>query len=140
MRVFADLATLVKEFPDGTLVMKKTLSQRERAAAKGFVQAMSEAIYRLRTEPSMRETIVAGMQKRMRVKREYAEEVYQEYKDVFSYPPRVGRDGLQGVLDIMATQSGKPQADFKADRFVDESILDELAAEGFFKKAEARSS
>lgn len=140
MRVFADLAKVIKEFPDGTVVMKRNLSQRERTAAKRFLQALSEAIYRLRTEPSMRETIVTGMQKRMRVNRKYAEEVYEEYDQIFSYPPRVGRDGLQDVLDIMAKQANKPQAEFKVDRYVDESILDELAAEGFFKKLESRSN
>ena len=140
MRVFADLAKLVKEFPDGTVVMKRNLSQRERAASKRFLQALSEAIYRLKTEPSMRETIVASMQKRMRVNRKYAEEVYEEYNEVFSYPPRVGRDGLQDVLEIMARQTNKPQADFKMDRFLDEGIMDDLAAEGFFKKLAARSN
>lgn len=140
MRVFADLAKLVKEFPDGTVVMKRNLSQRERAASKRFVQALSEAIYRLKTEPAMRETIVASMQKRMRVNRKYAEEVYEEYNEVFSYPPRLGRDGLQDVLDIMAKQANKSQAEFKVDRFVDESIMDELAAEGFFKKLAARGN
>ena len=140
MRVFADLAKLVKEFPDGTVVMKRNLSQRERAASKRFVQALSEAIYRLKTEPAMRETIVASMQKRMRVNRKYAEEVYEEYNEVFSYPPRLGRDGLQDVLDIMAKQANKAQAEFKVDRFVDESIMDELAAEGFFKKLAARGN
>lgn len=140
MRVFADLAKLVKEFPDGTVVMKRNLSQRERAASKRFLQALGEAIYRLKTEPSMRESIVASMQKRMRVNRKYAEEVYEEYNGVFSYPPRVGRDGLQDVLEIMARQANKPQAEFKIDRFVDESIMDELAAEGFFRKLEARGN
>ena len=140
MRVFADLAKIVKESPDGAVIMKRNLSQRERATAKRFLQALSEAIYRLKTEPSLREAIVANIQKRMRVNRKYAEEVYTEYNDVFSYPPRVGREGLGDVLEIMARQTGKPQAEFKIDRFVDESIMDELAAEGFFKKLEARSN
>jgi hypothetical protein len=52
----------------------------------------------------------------------------------------LGRDGLQDVLEIMARQTNKPQAEFKIDRFVDENIMDELAAEGFFKKLEARSN
>jgi ABC-type nitrate/sulfonate/bicarbonate transport system substrate-binding protein len=140
MRVFADLAKVVKEFPDGTVIMKRSLTQREKGTAKRFLQALSEAIYRLKTEPSLREAIVANIQKRMRVNRKYAEEVYEEYDDVFSYPPRVGREGLGDVLEIMARQTGKPQAEFKIDRFVDESIMDELAAEGFFKKLEARSN
>ncbi len=65
MRVFADLAKLVKEFPDCVIVMKRNLSQSEKASAKRFLQAVSEAIYRLKSEPTMREAIVANVQKRM---------------------------------------------------------------------------
>ena len=139
MRIFADLAKVVKEFPDGTVVMKRNLSQREKAPAKRFLQALSEAIYRLKTEPQLRERIVANIQKRMRIDHKYAEDIYEEYNGVFSYPPRVGREGLGDVLEIIARQSGKPSAEFKIDRFLDESLSDELAAEGFFKQLEARS-
>jgi hypothetical protein len=76
----------------------------------------------------------------MRVDRKYAEEVYDEYKEVFSYPPRVGRDGLQDVLEIMSRQREKPQVEFKIDRYVDETMMDELAAEGFLKQLEARNN
>jgi len=139
MRIFADLAKVVKEFPDGTVVMKRNLSQREKAPAKRFLQALSEAIYRLKTEPQLRESIVANIQKRIRIDHKYAEDIYEEYNDVFSYPPRVGREGLGDVLEIIARQSGKPSAEFKIDRFLDESLLDELAAEGFFKQLEAQN-
>ena len=140
MRIFADLAKVVKEFPDGTVVMKRNLSQREKASAKRFLQALSEAIYRLKTEPQLRERIVANIQKRMRIDHKYAEDIYAEYNDVFSYPPRVGREGLGDVLEIIARQAGKPPAEFKIDRFLDESLLDELASEGFFKQLEARKN
>ena len=139
IRIFANLEKVVKEFPDGTIVLKRNLPDRERGSAKRFLQAMSEAIYRLKTEPHLREKIVATIQKRMRVNHQYAEKVYDEYKDVFSYPPRVGREGLADVLEIIARQSGKPQAEFNVDRYLDESMLDELSAEGFFKKLEAGS-
>jgi len=139
MRIFADLAKVVKEFPDGTVVVKRNLSQRERASVKRFLQALSESVYRLKTEPQLREKIVANIQKRMRINRKYAEEVYEEYNEVFSYPPRVGREGLGDVVEIIARQSGKPQVEFKIDRFLDESLLDELAAEGFFKQLETRN-
>ena len=138
MRIFADLAKLVKEFPDGVVVMKRTLTNQERPKAKRFLQAMSEAIYRLKTEPTMREPILANIQKRMRVNRKYAEEVYEEYNQVFSYPPRVGRDGLRDVLEMISKQPGKTQTDFKVERFLDETLLDELANEGFFKQLELR--
>ena len=140
MRVFADLAKLVKEYPDCVVVMKRNLSQQEKTAGKRFLQAISESVYRLKTEPKMREMIVANVQKRMRVNRKYAEEIYEQYNQVFSYPPRVGRDGLGEVLAILSSQTGKTHPEFRIDRFLDESLIDELSAEGFFKKLEARSS
>ncbi len=140
MRIFADLAKLVREYPDCVIVIKRNLPQQKKAAAKRFLQAISEAIYRLETEPAMREQIVSNIQKRMRISRKYADDIYEEYNQVFSYPPRVGRDGLREVLEIIARQSGKSQPEFKIDRFLDESLIDELAAEGFFKKLEARNN
>ncbi len=140
MRVFADLAKLVKEYPDCVVIMKRNLSQVEKAAARRFLQALSEAVYRLQTEPALREPIVGNVQKRMRVSRRNAEEIYEEYNQVFSYPPRVGRDGLREVLEIIARQSGKAQGELRIERFLDESLLDGLSAEGFFKKLEARSN
>ena len=92
MRVFADLAKLVKEFPDGTVVMKRNLSQRERAASKRFVQLSSEAIYRLKTEPAMRETIVASMQKRMRVNRSMPRRFMK--KTTKCFPIHLAWDGM----------------------------------------------
>src|SRR5262249_37074591 len=76
----------------------------------------------------------------MRINREYADEVYDEYNEVFSYPPRVGREGLGDVLEIIARQSGKPQVEFKIDRFLDESLLDELAAEVFLNNWKRETS
>jgi hypothetical protein len=76
----------------------------------------------------------------MRVNRKYAEGIYEQYNQVFSYPPRVGRDGLGEVLEILSRQTSKAQSDFRIDRFLDESLIDELSAEGFFKKLETRSS
>lgn len=140
MRIFADLAKVIKEFPDGTVVMKRNLDGKERSAGKRFLQAVSEAIYRLKTEPQLRERVVANVQKRLRVNRKSAEEIYEEYKDVFSFPPRVGREGLREVLDIIARQAEKPPAEFKTEAFLDESLLDELTAEGFFRQVESRKN
>ncbi len=140
MRIFADLAKVIKEFPDGTVVMKRNLDQKERSAGKRFIQAVSEAIYRLKTEPQLRERVVANIQKRLRVNRKPAEDIYEEYKDVFSFPPRVGREGLRDVLDIIARQSDKPPAEFKIESYLDESIMDELTAEGFFKQLASRKN
>ena len=48
-------------------------------------------------------------------------------------PPRVGRKGLQDVLEIIQREPRRAKDDLKLSRFVDESTLDELEKEGFFK-------
>jgi len=60
-----------------------------------------------------------------------------QYENVFSFPPRVGRKGMAAVIELMQEETGRPKAEFELHRFLDESILDELEKEGFFKKLES---
>jgi hypothetical protein len=62
------------------------------------------------------------------------EENYNIYGRLFAFPPRVGRKGMDGVLEQIQQQSGGAKSDFEFGRFVDESIIDEMEREGFFKK------
>jgi len=62
------------------------------------------------------------------------EENYNTYGRLFAFPPRVGRKGMDSVLEQIQQQSGGAKSDFEFGRFVDESIIDELEREGFFKK------
>ncbi len=137
MTVFANIAELVKEFPDRTIIMERLYLQKERDNAKRFLRAISEATQRLRAESELREKVVAILMKRMRVDRKVAEESYDAYHSVFSYPPRTGRRGLQNVLEIVQKESAHPKADLALNRFLDESAMDELDQEGFFKKLAA---
>ena len=41
---------------------------------------------------------------------------------------------MDGVLEQIQQQSGGAKSDFEFGRFVDESIIDELEREGFFKR------
>jgi hypothetical protein len=79
--------------------------------------------------------------KGMTVLANIAERAYDSYYDVFSFPPRTGRKGLQDVLEIIQAESaGRPKTGFALNRFLDESIMDELEQEGFFKKLSAGTS
>jgi hypothetical protein len=62
------------------------------------------------------------------------------YGGNYSFPPRVGRSGLTGVLEQIQQQSGGSKSDFEVKRFLDESIIDELEREGFFKKFTGKDS
>lgn len=134
MTVLANIADIVKEFPDRTVIMERSYLQKERENARRFLRALSEATYRIRTEPELKERIIGILMKRLRMDRKNAEEGYESYHNVFSFPPRTGRRGLQDVLDIVQKELNRPRTEFTLNRFLDESVMDELEQEGFFKK------
>lgn len=140
LNVLGDLAEIVKEFPDRTFIAERSFLETKRDNAKRFFQGVSEAVYRLRTQPQLRERIVAIIAKRLRLESKSAEEAYDGYYSVFSFPPRVGRKGLQDVVEIIQHESGRSKGESDLSRFVDESIMDELEREGFFKKLAAENT
>ncbi len=138
--ILADLAEIVKEFPDRAFITERSFLERKHDNAKRFFQGISEALFRLRYQPQLKERIVAITAKRLRINGKLAEEAYDGYYNVFSFPPRVGRRGVQDVIEIIQREPGRTKIDADLSRFVDESILDELEREGFFKKLESEFS
>ena len=134
MTVLANIAEIVKEFPDRTVIMERSYLQKERENAKRFLRAISEATYRLKFEPELREKVISVLMKRARMERKDAEEAYDAYRNVFSYPPRTGRRGLLDVLEIVQKEPGHAKSDYSLNRYLDESAMDEIEQEGFFKK------
>jgi len=136
LNVLGDLGEIVKEFPDRTFIAERSFIETKRDNARRFFQAVSEAIYRLKTQPQLKERVVASIAKRLRLDAKSAEEAYDGYHNVFSFPPRVGRRGMQDVLEIIQREPGRTKIEPDLNRFVDESVLDGLEKEGFFKKLE----
>jgi NitT/TauT family transport system substrate-binding protein len=136
--ILADLPELVAEFPDRLIIMRRSSLEKYRGHAKRFLQATSEALFEIRNKSS-RERIVAILAKELKVDRKLAEENYEEYQGAFSLPPRVGRKGLAAVLELMQHETGKSKAELDVNRFVDESMLDELEKESFFKRLQSSS-
>jgi ABC-type nitrate/sulfonate/bicarbonate transport system substrate-binding protein len=131
MRVLADIPTLVPNFPDKVITMRRSFVQKERDTAKRFLQAMSEAIYQVAISPDKGMSVLT---KRLGVKdTKVVEENYNVYGRLFAFPPRVGRKGLEGVLEQIQQQTSGGKTDFELGRFLDESIIDELERGGFFK-------
>jgi ABC-type nitrate/sulfonate/bicarbonate transport system substrate-binding protein len=132
MRVLGDIPELVPEFPDKVITMRRSYLKTDRDTAKRFLQAVSEAIYQVSISP---EKSMDVLKKRLGLKDpQVLEENYRLYGRIFSFPPRVGRKGLEGVLAQIQQQTGGSKADFEVDRFLNESIIDELEREGFFKQ------
>ena len=46
---------------------------------------------------------------------------------------------MAAVIELIQEETGRPKAEFELHRFLDESVLDELEKEGFFKKIGRRS-
>lgn len=128
MNILAEMTELVPEFPDRSIMVRRSYLEKERQTVKGFLQAISEGIVKVRTD---REKTVASLVKHLRIDRQLAEENYIASREAYSFPPRVGRKGMQGVLDIIQRQTGRPRSEFEMSRFVDEGVIDELEREGF---------
>jgi NitT/TauT family transport system substrate-binding protein len=131
MTILGDLADIVPEFPDRLIVVRRSFLNKERDVMKRFLQALSESIHQVSIQ---REKIVPIIIKHLKVDRKVAEETYDTYHDVFSFPPRVGRKGIKSVLDIVLQQMGRPKDDVDLNRLIDESLIDELERDGFFNK------
>ena len=61
------------------------------------------------------------------------EETYSYYSPKFSFPPRIDRAGLNNALDLVR-QTGDVKGEVNLAQFIDESTIDELEREGFYKK------
>jgi ABC-type nitrate/sulfonate/bicarbonate transport system substrate-binding protein len=137
MIILADLAQPVPEFPDRTIITRRSFLKKERENVKRFIQGVSEGIYRLRTaDGRKREELITVVAKHLRVNPTSAREFYDLYENAFSFPPRVGRKGMAAVMEIIQEETGRPKAEFELNRFLDESVIDELEKEGFFKRLE----
>ncbi|HEV8719841.1 MAG TPA: ABC transporter substrate-binding protein [Candidatus Binatia bacterium] len=131
MTILGDLAEIVPEFPDRLIVVRRSFLDKERDVIKRFLQALSESIYQVITQ---REKILPVITRHLQVDRKVAEETYDLYHNVFSLPPRVGRKGFRGVIDIVLQQMGRPKEEVNLSRLIDESLIDELEREGFFNR------
>jgi NitT/TauT family transport system substrate-binding protein len=132
MRVLADIPELVPAFPDKVITVRRSFLEKERDTVKKYIQALSEGIYQVATS---RDKGTSILRKRLRLADpKLVEENYNMYGGNYSYPPRVGRSGLAGVLEQIQQQSPGSKSDSELRRFLDESIIDELEREGFFKK------
>lgn len=132
--ILADLSELMEESPEKVFIADRSFIKTKRDHAKRFFQGVSESIYLLRTQPELRGKIVPIIARRLRLPTKLAEEAYDVHHDVFAFPPRVGRKGLGDVLEVIQREPGRSKEELKLNRFVDESVLDELENEGFFKR------
>jgi hypothetical protein len=75
------------------------------------------------------------LSKRLRQKNPKAlEETYQYFAKKFSFPTRVSQVGLRNTLELLSQRTPGAKVDMNVNKYLDESTLDELEREGFFKR------
>ena len=130
MAVLLDLGDLEDSFPTVSLMTTKGFQSSRRNTVKGFLQAISEAVYVFRSDANIGKRTLS---KWMRTQdKELLDSAYRSYAPRMSFPPFTAAPGIQVVLDDLA--NSRPDAKGrKPQEFMNEEILRELDKQNFFK-------
>jgi len=125
-RTLVHMSDLKASFPLDTIVMHRAFLKQHRGVAKRFLQAFIEGLHQVMTN---KEKTVNVYQKILKQSdRALVEKTYDYYAPQFSMPPRVSLDGLRTTAEFIAKK-----VNVDVQTMLDESLLDELEKEGFFK-------
>jgi NitT/TauT family transport system substrate-binding protein len=117
-------------FPMNVMVVRRSFLQQNRELVKRYQQAYAEATYQMINN---KEKATAVLTKWLQQKNPKAiEETYQYVATSFAFPTRISAQGIRNTLDMVAERN--PKVDRNPAKYVDESMLDELEKEGFFKR------
>jgi ABC-type nitrate/sulfonate/bicarbonate transport system substrate-binding protein len=131
MNVLSDFTELKSaDYPITAVAVRRAFLEQKRDVVKRFMRAYAEGTYQFTTD---REKAMAVYKKRLKQNNPKAlEETYQYFAPKFSYPTRVSQNGMRNTLDLIAADN--PKLDTNLGKYLDESVLDELEKEGFFKR------
>jgi NitT/TauT family transport system substrate-binding protein len=118
------------DYPMTAVAVRRSFLQNNRDVVKRFMQAYAEGTYQFMNDKEKGTRIL-----RNRLKQDNPtalEETYRYFAPQFSFPTRVSHNGLQNTLELVAKEN--PKLETSLNKYLDESILDELEKEGFFKK------
>ncbi|HEY7557417.1 MAG TPA: ABC transporter substrate-binding protein [Candidatus Binatia bacterium] len=132
MNLLAHLSDLRAAFPQTVITVRRSFLEKNRDTAKRFVRAYSEAIYQFKTDKAKAMAVYANRLKQQDSK--IIESTYDYFAPKFSFPPRVDRDGIRNTLELVSDRDREAKGEINAEQFIDESVIDELEREGFFKK------
>lgn len=129
LRILANLGDLNTSFPQTLIMARRSYVTSRRDTVKRFLRAYSEGIFEFKTSKEKAIRVYANRlkQKDMTV----LEETYNFYGPNFSFPPRLGRGGITTTLELVRQTTDVKEPNLSG--FVDESIIDELEREGFYK-------
>jgi ABC-type nitrate/sulfonate/bicarbonate transport system substrate-binding protein len=118
------------EYPMSAVAVRRSFLQKNRDTIKRFSRAYAEATYQFVHDKEKGMALL-----RSRLKQDNAkavEETYQYFAPQFSFPTRVSQSGLRTTIEMIAQEN--PKLETNLDKYLDESVLDELENEGFFKQ------
>lgn len=130
LRILLHLSELRTSFPMNVVIVRRSYLEKNRDAVKRFMKAHSDAVYQLKHN---KKKGVEVLQKRLQQKeRDVIEATYDYYGPKFEFPPRVSREGAAATAKFVTDRVAAGKA-VDVSKIIDESILDELEKEGFFK-------
>jgi ABC-type nitrate/sulfonate/bicarbonate transport system substrate-binding protein len=118
------------DYPMTAVAVRRSFMGQNRNVVKRFMMAYAEATYQFMNDQGKGIAILKNRLKQDNAKA--LEETYKYFAPQFSFPTRVSQNGMQNTLELIAKED--PKLDVKVEKYVDESILDELDKEGFFRK------
>jgi NitT/TauT family transport system substrate-binding protein len=137
MHSLADMSEMKEaSFPMNVMAARRSFVEKNREVVKRFQQAYAEGTYQFINN---KDKGVAVLAKWLRSKNSKAiEETYQYFAKKFSFPTRVSQVGLRNTLELLSQRPGA-KVDMNVNKYLDESTLDELEREGFFKRLSGKS-
>jgi ABC-type nitrate/sulfonate/bicarbonate transport system substrate-binding protein len=132
MNILAHLSDLKAAFPQTVMTVRRSFLDKNRETVKRFVRAYSEAIYQFKNDKAKALAVYANRLKQQDSK--VLDATYDYFAPKFSFPPRVERDGIRNALELVSDRDREAKGEINVGQFMDESLIDELESEGFFKK------
>jgi len=118
------------DYPMTAVAVRRSFFQNNRDVVKRFMRAYAEGTYQFMND---KEKGIKILRNRLKQDNPAAlEETYRYFAPQFSFPTRVSHTGLQNTLELVAKEN--PKLETSLNKYLDESILDELEKEGFFKR------
>jgi ABC-type nitrate/sulfonate/bicarbonate transport system substrate-binding protein len=138
MHEFAKMSDVKgSSFPMNVVVARRSYVEKNRDTVKRFQQAYAEGVYQFMNS---KDKGLAVLGKWLRYKNpRITEETYNYFAKSFAFPTRVSSEGLRNTLEIIAQRNPALKVDMNINRYLDESTIDELDREGFFKRFGGKS-
>jgi ABC-type nitrate/sulfonate/bicarbonate transport system substrate-binding protein len=132
-RELVDISELKIPFLQGAIEVQRKFLETRRETALTFLKAYVESIKLAKENP---ELAIRAIAKRLRVPPETVRTSYQPHANVLEEIPYVRRDPVQTIFDLYPKETVR---DITFEKFVDNSLLQQLEDTGFVKNLYRRN-